>query len=164
MEEQKAKQDNRIMKGRHIAYVIYDYFKIWGTGEALLDFNDLLTVQLKNDNVQGFDTKWDEVHLSRTKVPDEDFLENCTRSSSVELKPLMALYLQDTVQKGEKKSLAFYVKQWKRSNDFKGRRCLHGAAGWKGNSRGNPKGNGKGSSKDRTHGDCTQWTSKGQCS
>ena len=38
-----------------------DSFKISGTGEALVDFNDLLRVQLKNDNVQGFDTKLDEV-------------------------------------------------------------------------------------------------------
>ena len=36
MEEQKAQQDIR-------------------TGEALLDFNDLLRIQLKNDNVQGPD-------------------------------------------------------------------------------------------------------------
>ena len=54
MEERKPQPDNRFLKGRQIAYMIYDYFKINGTGEALLDFNDLLRVQLKNDNVQGF--------------------------------------------------------------------------------------------------------------
>ena len=55
MEEQKAEQDNRFMKRRQIANTIYDNFKISETGEALLDLNDLLRVQLKNDNVQGFD-------------------------------------------------------------------------------------------------------------
>ena len=40
-------------------YMIFDYFKISGTGEALVDFNDLLTVWLKNDNVQGVSTKRD---------------------------------------------------------------------------------------------------------
>ena len=71
MEEEKAQQDDRFLKGRQIAYMIHDYFKISGTGEALLDFNDLSRVHLKNDNVQG-DTKWDEVLLSMTKVPEED--------------------------------------------------------------------------------------------
>ena len=55
MEEQKAEQDNRFLKGRKIANTIYDNFKISETGEALLDLDDLVRVQLNNDNVQGFD-------------------------------------------------------------------------------------------------------------
>ena len=81
MEEQKAQQDNRILK-RQIAYINYDNFKISGTGEALLHFNGLPIVQLKNDNVQGFDTKWDEVLLSMTTVPDDDKQEMCAKNSS----------------------------------------------------------------------------------
>ena len=41
MEEQKAQQDNRFLKGHKIAYMIFDYFKISGTGDALPDSNDL---------------------------------------------------------------------------------------------------------------------------
>ena len=41
MEDQKAQQDNGILKGRQSAYMIYDNLKISGIGEALLDFNDL---------------------------------------------------------------------------------------------------------------------------
>ena len=37
--------------------MICDYFKISGTGEALLDSNDLLRIQLESD------TEWDEVLL-----------------------------------------------------------------------------------------------------
>ena len=55
--------------------------KISGTSEAVLDFNDLLRVHLKNDNVQGADTKWDE-ELSIRKVPDEDILEIPYQNSS----------------------------------------------------------------------------------
>ena len=47
------------------------------------DFNDLLRVQLKTDNVQGFDTKWGEVLVSMTKVPSEDTLDTCTSNSSI---------------------------------------------------------------------------------
>ena len=41
MEEQKAQLDNRFLKGRQTAYMIYDNFKISGTGEALRVFKDL---------------------------------------------------------------------------------------------------------------------------
>ena len=64
MKEQKAQQDTRFLNGRQIAYMIGDNFKISGTSEALLDINDQLGVHLKDDNLQGFDTKWDEILLS----------------------------------------------------------------------------------------------------
>ena len=41
--------------------MIYDFFKISGDYEAILDFRDSSNVQKKNDNVQAFDTKWEEV-------------------------------------------------------------------------------------------------------
>ena len=44
---------------------LHDHW-ILQTGEALLEFKDVVRVQLKNDNVQGFDTKWDEVLLAMT--------------------------------------------------------------------------------------------------
>ena len=65
MEEQKTHQDNPCLKGRQMAYMICDNFKISGTSEALLGFNDMLRLQLKNDNVQSFYTKRDEVLLTR---------------------------------------------------------------------------------------------------
>ena len=64
MKEQKAQQDTRFLNGRQIAYMIGDNFKISGTSEALLDFNDQQGEHVKDDNLQGFDTKWDEVLLS----------------------------------------------------------------------------------------------------
>ena len=104
MEKQNAQQDNRFLKGRQIAYLIFGYFKIRGTGQPLLDFNDLLRIQLKNDIEQGFDTKRDEVLLSLTNALEKDLfevLDNKQLHYSEEFKHLMASYLQDTVQKGE---------------------------------------------------------------
>ena len=94
MEEQTGQQDNPHLND----------FKISGTGETLLHFNNLLRVQFKNDNVQGFDTEWDEALHSMTKVPDEEIFGNSCKNqlhSSEELKPLMTLYLHDTVQSGQ---------------------------------------------------------------
>ena len=102
MEEQQAQQDNRFLKGRQIAYMIYDNFKISGIGEALHVFNDLSSVQLKNVNVQGFDTKWDEIPLSMTKFSLEIFQKTCTRSSTASSKNgnlSRFLNLQEKLQK-----------------------------------------------------------------
>ena len=56
MEEQKAQQDKRFVEGRQNAYMIFDYVKISGTGEALVDCSDFTRVQLNKDSVQGFDS------------------------------------------------------------------------------------------------------------
>ena len=66
----EAQKDSRFLKGRPIASMINEYFKISGTCEALHDFNDQMKVQLKNDSVHGFHTKWDQVLLSMAKVPE----------------------------------------------------------------------------------------------
>ena len=39
--------------------MIYDQFEISDSDGAVLDFSDLLEIELKNDNVQSFDTGWD---------------------------------------------------------------------------------------------------------
>ena len=75
--------------------MIYNKFKISATSEALLDVNEQMRVQLKNDHVQGIDTKRDEVLLSVTEFPEEGILEILCKKklqNSEELKPLMALY------------------------------------------------------------------------
>ena len=41
-----------------------------------LDYADLYPVTLRDDSVQDFDTRWDEVLLSMSKVPSDDVLES----------------------------------------------------------------------------------------
>ena len=45
--------------------MIYDYFRVTGAHDTVLDFADLFHVTLHDDDiVQEFDTRWDEVLLS----------------------------------------------------------------------------------------------------
>ena len=39
-----------------------------------LDMPDLLKIELRGDNVQTFDTKWDETIIAMLKQPDEELL------------------------------------------------------------------------------------------
>ena len=41
--------------------MIFDFLNIGGDTEAILDCRDSPKAQSKNDNVQAFDTKWDDV-------------------------------------------------------------------------------------------------------
>ena len=56
--------------------MIYDYFRVTGAHDAVLDYADLFTITLRNDDVQEFNTRWDEIILSMTKVPPDDILES----------------------------------------------------------------------------------------
>ena len=57
LEEQKAQKEDRFFRGRQIAYMMYDYFRATGVHDTVLDYADLFTITLRNDNVQEFDTR-----------------------------------------------------------------------------------------------------------
>ena len=59
LEEQKAQKDDRFPRGRQIAFMIYDCFRVTGAYDTVLDCTDLFSVTLHDDNIQEFDTRWD---------------------------------------------------------------------------------------------------------
>ena len=84
--------------------MIYEYFKVGETDESVLDVNEICKVEMKNDNVQSFNTRWDETIIVMKKQPDGEILENLFYrhfQQSEQRKPLLSLYIQDTVQQGE---------------------------------------------------------------
>ena len=56
-EEQKAQKKDRFLRGRHIAYLIYEYFRITGANDSVENCADLFTFVLRNDDIQEFDSK-----------------------------------------------------------------------------------------------------------
>ena len=56
LEEQKAQKEDRFLRGRQIAFIIYDYFRVAGAHDTVFDYADLFSVTLRDDNVQDFDT------------------------------------------------------------------------------------------------------------
>ena len=95
LEEQKAQKEDRFLRGKQIAYMIYDYFWVTGAPDTVLDYADLSTITLRNDDVQAFDSKWDEVPLSKSKIPPDDDLESVYKLRTREcdqLKTVLELY------------------------------------------------------------------------
>ena len=75
LEEQKAQKEDRFFRGRQVAYLIYEYFRVTGANDSVDNYADLFTVGLRNDDIQEFDSKWDGILLPMTKIPPDDILE-----------------------------------------------------------------------------------------
>ena len=116
-----AAERKSFLTGRQSAWMIYEYLKDSDADESFLDLNENSKVELENDNVQSFNTRWNETIIAMQKQPDDEMLGIlCYRQleQSEQLKPLLSLYIQDTVQKGEfrdytrlKKMVVRYLEQ-----------------------------------------------------
>ena len=56
--------------------MMHDYFRVIGAQDTVFDYADLFSVTLHDDNIQEFDTTWDEVLLSMSKIPSDEILES----------------------------------------------------------------------------------------
>ena len=72
LEEQKAQKQDRFLRERQIAYLIYEYIRVTGANDSVENYADLFAVVLRNDDIQEFDSKWDGILLSMTKIPLDD--------------------------------------------------------------------------------------------
>ena len=75
LEERKAPKKDSFLRGRQIAYLIYEYFRVTGANDSVENCADLFTIVLRNDDIQEFDSKWDGILLSMTKIPPDDILK-----------------------------------------------------------------------------------------
>ena len=51
LEEQKAHKEDRFLRGRQNAFMIYDYFRVAGAHNTMLNYADLFSVTLRDDDV-----------------------------------------------------------------------------------------------------------------
>ena len=71
----KRPKEDRFFRGRQIAYLIYDYFRVTGSHDSVENYADLFTISLRIDGILEFGSKWDGKLLSMTKIPHDDILE-----------------------------------------------------------------------------------------
>ena len=93
--EEKAQKQDRFLRGRQIAYLIYEYFLVTGANDSVDNYADIFTIGLRNDDTQEFDSKWEGILLSMTKIPPDDILEGLYKlriRESGKLKTVLELY------------------------------------------------------------------------
>ena len=99
---EKPKKEDCFLRGRQIAYLIYEYFRVTGANDSVVNYADLFTIGLRNDDGQEFDLKWDGILLSMTKIPPDDILEGLYKlriRESEKLKTVLELYDLEIHQK-----------------------------------------------------------------
>ena len=82
--------------------MIYDYIRVTGANDSVENYADLFTFSLRNDDIQEFDSKWDGILLSMTKIPPGDILEGLYKlriRESEKLKTALELYDLEIHQK-----------------------------------------------------------------
>ena len=155
------------LRGRQIAFMIYDYFRVTGAHDTVLYYADFFSVTLHDDNIQEFDTRWDEVPLSMWKIPFDDVLQSVYKlriRESGQLKTILELYDMKNHQKISVPNYKKLKTMVKRSIDQKLRLrnfdARHGRI-----ETGAVVKNRKGLiGVERGRGICYQWKEKGQCS
>ena len=167
LEEQKGQKEYRFLRGRQIAYLIYEYFRVTGANDSVENYADLFTIALRNDDIQEFDSKWDGILLSMTKIPPDDILEGLYKlriRESEKLKTVLELYKKEIHQKKAEPDyhrlmtmVKRSIKQDIRNKNFEGRN---------GNYERNVvvKNQGTKQRGQRILGDCRPWENNGQCS
>ena len=86
--------------------MIFDYFRVTGAHDTVLDDANLFSITLGNDTVQDFDTRWDEILLSMTKIPSDDVLESLYKLRFRELDQLNTVLESYDVELHQKISTA----------------------------------------------------------
>ena len=103
-EEQRAQQYDRFLRGRQIAHMVYEDFRAMGAWEAVLGLSDQFSFRLQDDDVQDFDTRWDQAVSAASEIPADTVLEGLCKSKlqdSVQLQTVLAVYEQENVRNNE---------------------------------------------------------------
>ena len=104
---QKKEDPIRILSGRQIAFRIFEHFTLPSAEKECLDVTHLVNLELKNDSVKQFNTRWDEITIQIKELPPEGWLEALNRKQleqSPQVAQVLALYKNDISQQREKAS------------------------------------------------------------
>ena len=166
LEEQKAQKQDRFLRGRQIAYLIYECFRVTGANDSIENYADLFTIGLRNDDIQEFESKWDGILLSMTKIPPDDILEGLYKSrtrESEKLKTVLELYDLEIHQKKTGPDYHRLKTMVKRSIEQDIRNKNFGIRNGNYEKNAVVKNQGKKQRVQRILGDCWQWESNEQC-
>ena len=160
--EEAAALKRTLFKGRQVAWLIRQHFKQSEVDAAILEKEDILTVELKGDNLRGFMTDWNRCLLAQRNRPEDEWLEALFGrqiEKSEQLSQPMALYKQDVLHNGAEKSYAKLLKIVTAHLEDRRKTKVR-----EGNARSHDTGTRTfGNPVKTVPGDCRSWVNKGAC-
>ena len=166
-EEQKVQKQDRFLRGRQIAYLIHEFFPVTGANDSVENYADLFTIDLRNDDIQEFDSKWDGISLSVTKIPPDDILEGLYKlriRESEKFKTVLELHNMEIHQKKAGPDYHRLKTMVKRSIEQDLRNRNFGARNGNYERNAVVENQVTQQREQRSLGDCWQWKSNEQCS
>ena len=166
LDKQKAQKQDRLLRGRQIAYLIYDYFRVTGVHDSVENYADLFTISLRNDDIQEFDSKWDGILLSMTKIPPDEILKSLYKLRIRESENLKTVLELNNMEIHQKKAGPDYHRlktMVKRSIEQDIRNNNFGIRNGNFEKKAVVKNQGTKQRVQRILGDCWQWEANGQC-
>ena len=164
----KPNKQDSFLRGRQIAYLIYDYFRVTGSHDSVENFADLFTTSLRNDDIQEFDSKWDGILLmSMTKIPLDEISEGLykLRNTRVwETQDRIGIVWPGDSSEEVRPDYHRMKTMVKRSIEQEIRNKIFGIRNGNFAKNAVVKNHGTKQRVQRIFGDCWQWESNGQCS
>ena len=168
VEEQRAQNSDRFLRGRQIAYMICKYFRATGDYEKVQGLADMFTMTLQNDDVQDFDVRWDRAPLTVSEMPSDAIPEGLYKSklrNSAQLRTVMALYDQEFARNSGtpnyqqlKTAVKLHNDQMMRNRNFRVRSDVVERGAVTKSQKGNK------AYVECKVGECFQWKAHGHCS
>ena len=97
VEEEWAQKHNRFLRGRQIAYLIFEYFRSTGSYDEIQGLTGLCSTKLDNDDIQDFDLRWEQALLLTSDPPSDKSFRRSVRFQ-------VARFLPSSDNHGTKKS------------------------------------------------------------
>ena len=166
LEEQKAQKEDRFLRGRQNAYLINEQCRVTGSQDSVENYADPFTISLRNNDIQEFDSQWDGILLSMTKIPPDDILEGLYKlriRESEKLKTVLELYDLETHQKKLGPDYHRLKTMLKRSIEQEIRNKNFGSRIGNFEKNAVVKNQGTKQRGQRILGDCWQWETNWQC-
>ena len=105
LEEQKAQKQDRFLRGRQIAYLIYDYFWVTGSHDSVENFTDLFTIRVPSPTLSRHRTRtlmtWHSASCSQRHTEDKPITANQKACQSVSRRCLLCSIEQGNLREKE---------------------------------------------------------------
>ena len=102
--EEKLSKEGKMLKGMQMAFMLKEFMKVHELEGALLDIDDLMQVQLRDNNLEGFLDVWENTLTGMAEVPKKPTLEIMFRrqmEKCIEFKSVLDLYELSVTQGGK---------------------------------------------------------------
>ena len=102
LEEVKAHKEDRFLRGRQIAYLIYEYFRVTGANDSVEYYADIIYSCSSKWWYSGIRFEMGRNFMSMTKIPPDDILEGLYKlriRGSEKLKTVLEFYNMEIHQK-----------------------------------------------------------------